>query len=97
MIDTTAIGVAILTLIGVIITQCVTYQIQKADRIAGVKDARKAEAEKWSRLEDRLDVFDKKLDEHGKKLDKHNGFEGRIIALEVIAEWMQKEMNETKA
>ena len=96
MIDPTAIGVAILTLIGVIITQYVTYQIQKADREAGIKDAKKAEEEKWKRLEDKLDVFDKKLDEHGKKLDKHNGFEGRIIALEVIAEWMQKEMNEMK-
>ena len=94
MIDQTAIGVAIITLIGVVITQYVTYQVQKADRIAGVKDARKAEAEKWARLEDKLDVFDNKLDEHGKKLDKHNGFEGRIIALEVIAEWMQKEMND---
>ena len=96
MIDPTAIGVAILTLIGVIITQYVTYQIQKADREAGIKDARKAEEEKWKRLEDKLDVFDEKMDEHGKKLDKHNGFEGRIIALEVIAEWMQKEMNEMK-
>ena len=94
MIDQTAIGVAIITLIGVVITQYVTYQVQKADRIAGVKDARKAEAEKWKRLEDKLDVFDEKLDEHGKKLDKHNGFEGRISALEVIAEWMQKEMND---
>ena len=96
MIDPTAIGVAILTLIGVIITQYVTYQIQKADREAGIKDARKAEEEKWKRLEDKLDVFDEKMDEHGKKLDKHNGFEGRIIALEVIAEWMQKEMKEMK-
>ena len=43
MIDQTAIGVAIITLIGVVITQYVTYQVQKADRIAGVKDARKAE------------------------------------------------------
>ena len=94
MIDQTAIGVAIITLIGVVITQYVTYQVQKADRIAGVKDARKAEAEKWARLEDKLDVFDNKLDDHGKKLDKHNGFEGRIIALEVSAEWMQKEMND---
>ena len=96
MIDPTAIGVAILTLIGIIITQYVTYQIQKADREAGIKDARKAEEEKWKRLEDKLDVFDEKMDEHGKKLDKHNGFEGRIIALEVIAEWMQKEMKEMK-
>ena len=96
MIDPTAIGVAILTLIGVIVTQYVTYQIQKADREAGIKDARKAEEEKWKRLEDKLDVFDEKMDEHGKKLDKHNGFEGRIIALEVIAEWMQKEMKEMK-
>ena len=94
MIDQTAIGVAIITLIGVVITQYVTYQVQKADRIAGVKDARKAEAEKWARLEDKLDEFDNKLDEHGKKLDKHNGFERRIIALEGIAEWMQKEMND---
>ena len=78
LIDQTAIGVALITLIGVIITQYVTYQVQKADRIAGVKDARKAEAEKWARLEDKLDVFNEKLDEHGKKLDKHNGFEGRI-------------------
>ena len=49
MIDQTAIGVSLITLIGVIITQYVTYQVQKADRIAGVKDARKAEAEKWAR------------------------------------------------
>ena len=94
MIDQTAIGVALITLIGVIITQYVTYQVQKADRESGIKDAHKAEEEKWKRLEDKLDVFDNKLDEHGKKLDKHNGFEGRIIALEVIAEWMQKEMND---
>lgn len=83
-----------MTLIGVIITQYVTYQIQKADREAGIKDSKKAEEEKWKRLEDRLDVFDEKLDSHGKKLDKHNGFEGRIIALEVIAEWMEKEIQE---
>ena len=94
MIDQTAISVAIITLIGVIITQYVTYQIQKADRESGIKDAHKAEDEKWKRLEDKLDMFNEKLDEHGKKLDKHNGFEGRIIALEVIAEWMQKEMND---
>ena len=85
---------AIITLTGVIITQYVTYQIQKADREVGINDAHKAEEEKWKRLNDKLDMFDEKLDEHGKKLDKHNGFEGRIIALEVIAEWMQKEMND---
>ena len=31
LIDQTAIGVAIITLIGVVITQYVTYQVQKAD------------------------------------------------------------------
>ena len=93
MIDQTAIGVALITLIGVIITQYVTYQVQKADREAGIKDAHEAEAEKWARLNDKLDVFTEKLDEHGKKLDKHNGFEGRIINLEINAEWMQKQLD----
>ena len=93
MIDQTAIGVAIITLIGVVITQYVTYQVQKADRESGIKDAHKAEEEKWKRLEDKLDVFNEKLDEHGKKLDKHNGFEGRIINLEINAEWMQKQLD----
>lgn len=90
-IDATII-VAIITLIGVVLTNLVTYNKNKA----GLADAHKAEEERWGRLMDRLDSFDNDLKEHGRKLDKHNGFEGRIIALEVIAEWMEKELTERK-
>lgn len=86
-----SIIVALITLAGVIISNIFTYRKTKADREAGIADAHKADEERWGRLMDRLDSFDNDLKEHGRKLDKHNGFEGRIIALEVIAEWMQKE------
>lgn len=79
-----SIIVALITLLGVVITNIFTYRKTKADREA-------TEEVRWGRLMDRLDSFDNDLKEHGRKLDKHNGFEGRIIALEVIAEWMQKE------
>lgn len=86
-----SIYVALITLLGVVISNIFTYRKSKSDREAGIADTRKAEEERWGRLMDRLDSFENDLKEHGKKLDKHNGFEGRIIALEVIAEWMQKE------
>ena len=83
--------IALITFVGVVIGNIFTYKKSKEDREAGLADASKAEEERWGRLMDRLDSFENDLKEHGKKLDKHNGFEGRIIALEVIAEWMQKE------
>lgn len=89
-----SIIVALVTLVGVILTNLVTYSKNKSDREAGMLDARKAEEQRWGRLMDRLDIFESDLKEHGRKLDKHNGFEGRIIALEVIAEWMEKELKE---
>ena len=67
--------VGAMALIGTLAGSFLTYKKGKDDREAGLQDANNAEEE----------------DEHSRKLDKHNGFEGRIIALEVIAEWMQRE------
>ena len=89
-----AIIVGGMALIGTFAGHILSYQKAKEDREAGITDARKAEEERWKRLNDRLDVIESKQDEHSRKLDKHNGFEGRIIALEVIAEWMEKEIQE---
>lgn len=74
------------TLIGVIVTQAVAYSKQKRERLEGINESRAIEARKEQALNDRLDRIDEKLDLHNAKLDRHNGFEGRIIALETIAE-----------
>lgn len=83
--------VGAMALIGTLAGSFLTYKKGKEDREAGLQDANNAEEERWRRLYDKLDVLEAKQDEHSRKLDKHNGFEGRIIALEVIAEWMQRE------
>ena len=80
-----------IALVGVVLTQLVSYRKAKQDREAAAAENRRVEDEWKRRLYDRLDRIDEKMDKQGAKLDKHNGFEGRIIALEVIAEWMQKE------
>ena len=85
-----------MALVGTFAGHILSYQKSKEDREAGMTDARKAEEERWKRLNDRLDVIESKQDEHSRKLDKHNGFEGRIIALEVIAEWLEQEAQDAK-
>ena len=80
-----------MALIGTLAGSYLTYKKGKDDREAGLLDANNAEEERWRRLYDKLDAIEAKQEEHSRKLDKHNGFEGRIIALEVIAEWMQRE------
>lgn len=92
-----AIIVGAMALVGTFAGHLLNYKKSKEDREAGMTDAHKAEEERWKRLDDRLDVIEEKLDKHSEKLDKHNGFEGRIIALEVIAEWMQKDISERKS
>ena len=72
------------TLIGVIITQIVTFKIQQKVRLQGIEESRIAAAQEKQALNDRLDVIDEKLDLYSEKIDKHNGFEGRIIALETL-------------
>ena len=91
-----AIIVGAMALLGTFAGHIINYQKSKEDREAGIADAHKAEEERWNRLNDRLDVIESKQDDHSRKLDKHNGFEGRIIALEVIAEWLEKEAQDAK-
>ena len=83
--------VGAMALLGTLAGSFLTYKKGKDDREAGLLDANNAEEERWRRLYDKLDAIEAKQEEHSRKLDKHNGFEGRIIALEVIAEWMQRE------
>ena len=83
--------VGAMALLGTLAGSFLTYKKGKDDREAGLLDAHNAEEERWRRLYDKLDAIEAKQEEHSRKLDKHNGFEGRIIALEVIAEWMQRE------
>ena len=80
-----------MALLGTLAGSCLTYKKGKDDREAGLLDAHNAEEERWRRLYDQLDVLEAKQDEHSRKLDKHNAFYGRIIALAVIAEWLQRE------
>lgn len=83
--------VGAMALLGTLAGSFLTYKKGKDDREAGLLDANNADEERWRRLYDKLDAIEAKQEEHSRKLDKHNGFEGRIIALEVIAEWMQRE------